>query len=69
MNMEISPERWQQIDALLDQVLDQPEQAQLDFLKTRCGGDNELYREVAALKHLFTIPIFTIPKIAKKPDR
>ena len=45
----LSPERWQQIDALFDAALDQPTAQRLAFLRTACGDDNALFQHVQRL--------------------
>ena len=45
----MDPERWQQIDKLLDEVLDrEPDQRQA-FLEQACSGDEDLRKQVEAL--------------------
>lgn len=41
--------RWKQIDELLDAVLEIPNERRGDFLSEKCGGDDELKREVLSL--------------------
>ena len=45
----MTPERWQQVDRLLEQTLEQPETERAAFLTTACGEDDELRREVESL--------------------
>ena len=45
----MTPERWQQIDKLLELALEQEPVSRNMFLDSACGGDNELRREVEAL--------------------
>ena len=45
----MDPERWQQIDKLLEQALEQPPGNRKLFLDGACGGDEELSREVETL--------------------
>jgi hypothetical protein len=45
----MTPERWQQIDRLLELALDQKSSERADFLEKACAGDKELCREVEAL--------------------
>jgi hypothetical protein len=45
----MTPERWQQIDKLLDEVLDREPDRRQAFLEQACAGDEELHREVEAL--------------------
>ena len=45
----MTPERWKQIDRLLELTLDQKASERADFLDKACAGDEELRREVEAL--------------------
>ncbi len=45
----MTPERWQQIDKLLEQALEQEPVSRNVFLDSACGGDDELRREVETL--------------------
>ena len=45
----MEPERWQQIDKLLEAVLEQEESQRAAFLKEACGGDEALRQEVESL--------------------
>src|SRR5262245_34952503 len=45
----MTPERWQQIDRLLELALEQESGERADFLAKTGGGDEELRREVEAL--------------------
>jgi serine/threonine protein kinase len=45
----MTPERWQQIDKLLGQALEQEPERRAAFLDQACAGDDELRREVASL--------------------
>jgi hypothetical protein len=45
----VTPERWQQIDRLLELALDQKSNERADSLEKACAGDEELHREVEAL--------------------
>jgi len=45
----MTPERWQQINTLLDAVLEQPPEARRAYLDGRCRDDQELRREVLSL--------------------
>jgi hypothetical protein len=45
----MTPERWQQIDKLLDEALDRPPEGRKAFLEQACAGDEDLHREVGAL--------------------
>ena len=43
------PERWQQIDQLLEVALDHPPAERAAFLARACAGDETLRRKVASL--------------------
>jgi len=45
----MTPERWQQIDKLLESALEQEPDRRAAFLEQVCAGDEELHREVEAL--------------------
>src|SRR5262245_6868238 len=45
----MTPERWQQIDRLLELALERQPSDRADFLGKTCAGDEELRREVEAL--------------------
>ncbi len=45
----MQPERWQQIDELLDKALEQPAAQREEFLQAACAGDEDLRREVSSL--------------------
>ncbi|MDQ3801328.1 MAG: protein kinase [Acidobacteriota bacterium] len=46
----MNPDRWRQIDELFDAVLDIPDESEREkFLSERCGGDEELRREIISL--------------------
>ena len=45
----MDPERWQQIDKLLDEALDREPGQRKIFLEQACAGDEELRDEVEAL--------------------
>jgi serine/threonine protein kinase/TolB-like protein len=45
----MTPERWRQVDQLLEEALEQPEEARAAFLAVACGDDDELRREVESL--------------------
>ena len=45
----MDPERWQQIDKLLEEVLERPREQRRAFLDTACAGDESLRKEVEAL--------------------
>src|SRR5262249_62244407 len=43
------PERWREIDALLQSALQRPPEERRTFLAEACNGDPELLREVESL--------------------
>src|SRR2546428_6693868 len=45
----MTPERWQQVDRLLEAALERPPAERAAFLKQACAGDEELRREVASV--------------------
>ena len=45
----MTPERWQQVDKLLEQVLEHAPDRRDDFLEEACQGDAELRQEVESL--------------------
>jgi serine/threonine protein kinase len=45
----MKPERWQQIDKLLEELLDLPAAQRAEFLDRACAGDAELRQEVETL--------------------
>jgi eukaryotic-like serine/threonine-protein kinase len=45
----VTPERWQQIEAIFEQTLDLPAEKRSTFLQQTCDGDEELRREVESL--------------------
>src|SRR5262245_61320254 len=45
----MTPERWQQIDRLLDEALAREPEHRAAFLDRECAGDPELRREVESL--------------------
>ncbi len=45
----MTPERWQQIDKLLEQALEQEPKQRHAFLDEACAGDEEMRREVESL--------------------
>src|SRR5215470_12938606 len=45
----MDPERWRQIDVLLQAALDHPPAARAGFLLEACNGDEALEREVSSL--------------------
>lgn len=45
----VTPDRWQQIKAVLDDALEREEAERTAFLETACQGDDELRREVESL--------------------
>jgi serine/threonine protein kinase len=49
----MTPEQWQQIDSVLQQVLDLPSQERKSFIAEVCEGDDELTREVSSLAEAY----------------
>src|SRR5262245_31038215 len=47
--IENGPDRWARLDNLYHGALEQPEDQRDAFLRTACGGDEELQREVRSL--------------------
>lgn len=47
--MSDDPRRWQRIKDLVAEALELPVAARADFLAGRCGGDEDLHRDAAAL--------------------
>lgn len=45
----MKPERWKQVDELLEAALDCPEAERASFLEKACAGDQELRRELESL--------------------
>ncbi len=45
----MTPERWQQVDDLLQAALEQPAAARAEFLQQACAGDTGLLKEVESL--------------------
>src|SRR5262249_50937530 len=45
----MKPERWKQVDELLEAALERPEPERAAFLDQACAGDEELRREVESL--------------------
>lgn len=45
----MTPERWQQIESLYYEALEQAPPQRAGFLNQRCGSDSELRREVESL--------------------
>ena len=45
----MTPERWQQVKSVLEEVLEKPSDARQQFLAENCAGDSELVREVESL--------------------
>ena len=46
---DLTPDRWQRIDALFAQALDEPPERRLEWLARACEGDAELYHAVSRL--------------------
>ena len=49
MSIKMSKARWQQIQSVLDEVLEQPEHKRADYLKTVCAHDSQLKTDIEAL--------------------
>src|SRR2546423_10589546 len=49
MSEPLSPERWQQVEALYHAALERPPAKRLAWLAAHCAGDPELRREVETL--------------------
>ena len=47
--MDLSPDRWNEIDALFDAALDRPPEQRGAFLRERCGADEALFDAVCDL--------------------
>ncbi|HXH50945.1 MAG TPA: serine/threonine-protein kinase, partial [Terriglobia bacterium] len=45
----MDPERWKQVDELLQQALERPADEREEFLRRACGGDEALEREIRSL--------------------
>jgi len=45
----MTPERWQQVDQMLDEALAREPAQRQAFLQQACAGDEELRREVESL--------------------
>jgi len=45
----MEPDRWKQIDSLLQSALERPPEAREAFLRQACGGDEALQSEVRSL--------------------
>lgn len=45
----MNPDRWAQIDRLLDEALERAPHERASFLGAACQGDDDLRREVASL--------------------
>jgi len=45
----MKPERWQRVEELYHAALERPAEARADSLRSACGDDEELYREVESL--------------------
>src|SRR6186713_3256137 len=51
MSRVIPPERWREIERVLDGALDLPPDARAAFLETACGADAEVRAEVERILH------------------
>ncbi|WP_086933672.1 tetratricopeptide repeat protein [Agarilytica rhodophyticola] len=49
MTIDFSATRWHEITSIIDHVLEQPEDKQLDYLKSLCDKNKSLYEEIEAL--------------------
>jgi eukaryotic-like serine/threonine-protein kinase len=49
MTTRRTPEGWQRIKGILDEALDLPEKERAAFIAGRCGGDEEMQREIESL--------------------
>lgn len=47
--MKLNPERWNRIDAILDELLELPENQRLNKLRSHCGSDSTLMADIAKL--------------------
>ena len=45
----MNPDRWKQVDSLLEAVLERPPEERSEFLREACAGDEALEREVRSL--------------------
>ncbi len=45
----MTPERWQQVEEVLQAALDRPQQDRAAFLNEACSGDDQLQREASSL--------------------
>src|SRR4030095_7582102 len=67
----MTPERWQQIDHLLEQALERAPGQRCGFLDEACAGDEELRREVEALlvAHEQAGNLLSSPALEAGPER
>jgi serine/threonine protein kinase len=67
----MTPERWQQIDHLLEQALERAPSQRCGFLDEACAGDEELRREVEALlvAHEQAGNLLSSPALEAGPER
>src|SRR2546428_990927 len=49
VSIRMKPERWQRIEKLYHAALERPAPSRADFLRSACGDDEDLYREVESL--------------------
>src|SRR5881227_1480939 len=47
--LAMNPERWKQVDGVLEAALSLPSGGRDEFLRQKCAGDPELEREVRSL--------------------
>src|SRR5437016_8907727 len=49
VSVRMKPDRWQQVQELYHAALEHPAASRADFLRSACGHDEELHREVESL--------------------
>ena len=45
----MTPERWRQIKEIFDRAVERGPSSQMEYIRERCGDDEELRREVESL--------------------
>src|SRR5260370_40654875 len=45
----MKPDRWNKVEKLYRAALERPAESRAEFLRSACGDDEELYREVESL--------------------
>src|SRR5260370_32325516 len=45
----MKPDRWNKVEKLYHAALERPAESRAEFLRSACGDDEELYREVESL--------------------